>query len=212
MEHRWHLKLGRNMTPELTFESHFKFGYDEVPFLPRQNSQQKWWVRYGSCRRAPQSFFEEALETARVIASVADRDIWVLFSGGVDSEVTLRSFVAAKIKVKVAIARFKGDLNIHDISWAVIACEELDVPYYFFDLDLLDFWSSQASYYAEISQCISPQLVVTMWLSDQISGYPVFGGGECLLVKDFSSMAERSVWSLWERENCFVVSLFYCKK
>ncbi|MBK9037734.1 MAG: hypothetical protein IPL83_01020 [Bdellovibrionales bacterium] len=58
------------------------------------------------------------------------------------------------------------------------------MPFQFFDLDLLKFWRDEALSYAEISQCFSPQLLVTMWLSDQISGYPVLGSGECLFRRE----------------------------
>lgn len=197
--------------PELTFQSHFKFGYDRNGFVLRSSPKEKWWVEYGSCQKNPQSFRLECIETAKTIRNRVSEDIWILFSGGIDSEVCLRSFVEANIEVRVGIARFKGDLNIHDISWAVLACEELNIPYHFFELDLFDFWQSQALEYAEISQCISPQLVVTMWLSDQVEGYPVLGGGDCLFVKENNSTnmdnprsgllhQDISLWNLWEKE------------
>lgn len=130
-----------------------------------------------------------------------------MFSGGVDSEVVLRSFIEARIPVRAAILRFRGDLNIHDISWAVISCEALNVPYHFFELDLLEFWRGQAFEYAKETYCISPQLVSTMWLVDQLDEYPVMGSGECLLVKRYGpdyqpgiSPYVHSTWDLWEKE------------
>ncbi len=103
--------------------------------------------------------------------------------------------------------RFKNDLNIHDISWAVIACEQLKVPYRFYDLDLLRFWDDEAWEYANPTYCISPQLLSTMWLVDQIDGYPVMGSGECLFVKHVDpnyvpgvSPYVKSDWFLWEKE------------
>ncbi|MBK7845070.1 MAG: hypothetical protein IPJ71_15540 [Bdellovibrionales bacterium] len=178
------LEVAGYREPQLTLNSHFRFGYDNKSEAFRTNPEQAWWVKYGRCRRQPHPFRDECVATARAIRAKASGDIWILFSGGVDSETVLRSFLEAGISVRIAVARFKDQINLHDISWAVLTCNELGVPFHFFDLDLLKFWRNEALSYAEISQCFSPQLLVTMWLSDQVSGYPVLGSGECLFRKE----------------------------
>jgi hypothetical protein len=196
------------VVPLLSHNNHFKFGYDGDWFSFRKNLDQKWQVQYGPCTKEPLDFYGECLRTAEVIRQDAgDQPITVLFSGGADSEVALRSFVDAKIPVTATILRFKNDLNIHDISYAVIACERLNVPYRIIDLDLLDFWLHHKMYYARPTYCISPHLLTTMWLVDQVKEYPVMGSGECLLVKDIPetyqpgiSPYERSEWYLLEKE------------
>jgi len=191
----------------VSHNNHFKFGYNQIPFNFRISAMDKWWVSYGKCERPTFSFKEECLQTARQIQRDAGQKITVLFSGGADSEVALQSFLLAKIPVRAAILRFKNDLNIHDISYAVIACEKWGVPYHFFDLDLLQFWENQLFDYANPTYCITPQLLTTMWLVDQIDEYPVLGSGECLLVKRIPedylpgiSPYEDSEWDLYEKE------------
>lgn len=195
------------MNIELSHNNHFKFGYDGKPFSLRSNEAQKWFVDYGPCTQEPMDFKEECFRAAKIISEKHPGNVWVLFSGGVDSEVALRSFVEQGLPVKVAIARFANDLNIHDISYAVIVCEKLKVPYYFFELNLLEFWSTEAIRFAERTYCTSPQLLTTMWLADQVPGYPVLGSGECLFVKRTPegyipgvSPYEESPWDLWEKE------------
>ena len=181
------LAIGVSIVPLMTLNNHFQFGYNGQPFNFRERTEDRFWVKYGRCERQPLSFHQECLEAARRIAENTKEPIWVLFSGGVDSEVTLQSFVQAKIPVQVAILRFKNDLNIHDISYAVIACHQLNVPYRIFDLDLLSFWQNEAFTYAKRVGCSRPRLLSTMWLMDQIEGYPVIGGGECHLIKELPS-------------------------
>lgn len=195
------------MVKQLTLQNHFKFGYDRKPFVFRSSQEQNWYVEYGACQKAPLNFRDECFRTARMISQQGEKDIWVLFSGGIDSEVTLQSFVQQKIPVRVAILRLKNDLNIHDISYAVIICEQLGIEYKFFDLDILSFWENEGVDYAKDTQCISPFLLSTMWLVDQIDGYPILGSGECLLVKrvpnDYipgESPYSESAWDLWEKE------------
>lgn len=191
----------------LSANNHFKFGYDDVWFEFRKNTKQKWIVDYGKCRRHTENFHFECLNTAREIQENSQQKITVLFSGGVDSEVALQSFVLAGIPVTATILRFKNDLNIHDMSYAIVTCEKLGVKYKIVDLDILKFWENQLLEYADPTYCISPQLLSTMWLADQVDEYPVLGSGECLLVKDYDDTYEAGVspylhseWSLWEKE------------
>lgn len=195
------------LMPLLTERNHFEFGYDNQAFTFREHPNQKWFVKYGRCQNTPLDFKNECIRTAKKIRQSTKDPIYVMFSGGVDSEVALRSFVEAQIEVQAAILRFKNDLNIHDISWAIVICEALKVPYKIYDLDILDFWKNQALKYAEPTYCVTPQLISTMWLVDQIDGYPVMGSAECLFVKEVPegykpgiSPYPRSDWSLWEKE------------
>lgn len=195
------------MMPLLTHRNHFQFGYNNVAFTFRSSVDDIWFAKYGKCESAPLNFRDECLRTAKTIRNNTSLPIVVLFSGGVDSEVALRSFVEAGIEVSVAILRFKNDLNLHDIQWAMLTCNQLNVPYKIYDLDLLNFWKSEADAFANATYCVSPQLLTTMWLVDQIQGYPILGSGECLLVKERPadyvpgvSPYLRSDWCLWEKE------------
>jgi hypothetical protein len=196
------------MMPILSHQNHFKFGYDTDFFIPRKNPEQKWVVQYGPCTKIPLNFKEECIRTAQTIyRDAGSKKINLLFSGGSDSEVVLQSFALAEIPFSVSILRFENDLNIHDISYAIIACEKWCIPYKLIDLNLLSFWENNITKYADPTYCISPQLISTMWLVDQIEGFPVMGSGECLLVKDYPadyipgvSPYEHSEWYLWERE------------
>ncbi len=155
----------------------------------------------------PQSFREECLATARLIRESTRLPIDVLFSGGVDSEITLRSFIEAGIPVRVLSLRFAGGLNSHDTEWVERSCSRLGVEPKFVDLDLLKFWETTAQGYADRTQCVSPQLLSTMWLADQTDGYCVLGSGENFIVKRVptsyvsgESKYLRSTWDLFEKE------------
>lgn len=189
--------------PQFTRGQHFRFGYLEQnasasnfqPLRKRQADSDQWFVQYGRAVRIPMNFRLECLQAAREIAAQAGPlPITVLFSGGMDSEVVLRSFVEAGVPVEAAILRFKDDFNLHDYSWAILACENLGVKFKIFDLDLLAFWAGAGLEYAERTQCVSPQLLPTMWLADQIEGFPVLGSGENYLVK------KEMQWLLLEKE------------
>jgi hypothetical protein len=191
----------------LTHNNHFKFGYNNEWFRFRQSPDDRWMVRYGACQRPVGNFRDECHATARLIRDSFDEPLTVLFSGGADSEVVLRSFYEQGIPCKVAICQFANKLNLHDVGYAVECCQQLGIQ---FDLIPLDIeWFLDGAYwpYAEASQSRSPELCSTMWLADQVDGIPIMGSGECYLVKripatyvDGASPYTKTPWDLYERE------------
>jgi hypothetical protein len=185
------------MKLELSHNNHFRFGYNGAWFNERASEQDEWKVAYGRCRRPVLDWRNECLETARLIRANTTQDIVVLFSGGIDSEVVLQSFMFCRIPVRAAITRFRNDLNMQDVYYAVKFCETHSIPYVFLDLDVEKFFESgQALDYAAKVRCVQPQLLHTMWAMDQIDGYPVLGSGECYLERTSSG----SEWAMLEKE------------
>ena len=173
------------MMYSLTHNNHFKFGYNEEWYRSRQNQEDVYTVQFGHCSRTPDSFRYESIEAARLIGNNS-YNIQVLYSGGVDSETCMLSFMAARVPFKAAIMRFNSDLNDHDIVYAIRFCERNKVPYIIYDIDIVKFLENKAIDYMEATHCTSPMTAATMWLCDQITardGYPVLGQGECYLLK-----------------------------
>lgn len=191
-----------------THENHFQFGYDGRAFTSRSSASQRFTVTYGRCTREPGDFYEESLRAARLIRDSTDLPLHILFSGGSESEMVVRSFLAAGVPFRVSILRFEGGLNRHDIRYALDYCAEVGIEPDIVDLDLLRFLETELWDYAELSHSVSPQFCSTMWLCDQIDGLPIIGGGECFLaseayVEDGEGLVPtgaNSRWNLWERE------------
>ncbi len=201
--------------PLLSHRNHFEFGFsngaangdNRIPFSFRDSANDRWFVRYGRCERMPESFRQECLRAARQIRENTSLSIDLFFSGGVDSEVALRSFLESGIDVRVFSLRFKNDLNAHDVEWVNRSCARLGVTPKFVELDLLKFWETEGLDYATRTQCVSPQLLSTMWLADQTNGFCVLGSGENFIVKRVpetyapgESPYLRSTWDLFEKE------------
>jgi hypothetical protein len=150
----------------------------------------------------------ECIETARLIRASTSEDLWVLFSGGIDSEVVLQSFLFAGIRVQAAITCFEHDLNRQDVRYAVKFCENHQVPYRLLRIDIERFFESGAAFdFAERTRCVQPQLLHTMWAMDQVDGFPILGSGECYLVKRSAQTegpmvpgADPDVWEMFEKE------------
>ena len=185
---------------QLSHRNHFRFGYNGIWFTERKKAEDRWNVAYGRCERPVADWRTECINTARLIREATSEDLWVLFSGGIDSEVVVQSFMFAGIPFKVAITCFDSDLNHQDVRYAVKFCETHQIPYRLLKLDIIDFFESgEALSYAAASKCVQPQLLHTMWAMDQVDGYPILGSGECFLQKSVSP-AEPDHWVMYEKE------------
>lgn len=192
----------------LTHNNHFKFGYNNEWFRFRQSPDDAWTVSYGCCERPVGDFRAECHATARLIRDSIQEPLALLFSGGADSEVVLRSFVEQKIPIDVVICQFADKLNAFDVDVAITCCEQLGIPYKLVALDILEFLNSgRYLEYADATQIRSPELCSTMWLADQIDNVPIMGSGECYVVKrvpmsyiDGVSPYDPTPWDMYEKE------------
>lgn len=102
----------------------YGIGYDK-PLSMRENPHQQLAVSVGACTRKPQSLKLEALTTAALIHQNYSTPA-VMFSGGMDSEIVLQSFLGMGIK-PVAIFLDYGT-NTYDKYFAETYCRYYGIP------------------------------------------------------------------------------------
>lgn len=198
-----------------TENNHVKFGYIKsetynmapAGILKRTSKDQIFTVDYNKCSHHPKSWKDECSIAIEKIYESTDLTLNIMFSGGIDGEVVVRTCMDLGIPFKVSIMRFKDDLNIHDISFAIIFCEQHNIKYDIIDLDLLKFLDTDMYDYAERTQAWHPTLPPIMWLADQIDGLPINCAGEHTIYKrvpdDYipgESPYEPSLWDVVTKE------------
>lgn len=164
--------------PTLTHNNYFKFGYNGEWFRLRANPYETFTVDFDPCQRMPSDWRTETINAAKTIYESTDLPLQVMFSGGIDSEVMVRAFEAAGVPFRCAIMRYANGYNQHDIKYAFDYCNTHSIPYDIYELDLDKFFDGPISQYADAVQACSSHQCVTMWLVDQLDGYPVIGQGE----------------------------------
>ncbi len=185
-----------------TYKNHFKFGYNNKYFNHRKSPNDIWNVKYGRCENTPNNFRIECVNAAKLINKSTNSDIYILLSGGIDSEIVARSFVEANIDIMCIIGRFNTVMNDHDIRYATKFCRVFRIPYKIIDIDIYKFWKNDLYKYASTSKCISPQLVIPMYLADQVDGHVVIGAGECYMVQNSDcefELYEKEKIAVWYR-------------
>lgn len=157
------------------------WSFDDTPFVLRTKPGQIYKERSGAPQRSLQSLKDECILAAQKIRDTVDGNIEVLTSGGIDSEVALQSFHEAKIPVTAVIAKFRENLNYHDIKYALDFCSSKSIKYKLIDIDIKTFLKDSVYEYAKILHTTSPQLCFHYWLTDQTDGYLVVGDGDLSL-------------------------------
>lgn len=168
-----------------TFENHFKFGYEpSALYRTRTNPNQKFFAQYGKIYDPPRSWRAANRLAARKIRESTQENLHVLYSGGIDSEVCLLSFLEEEIPVQVAILELENGLNAHDIEFAFRFCDKNGIAPTVYKLNIEEFWRSPEFYkLIDPIHCLSPIIACQLWLADQVFGVPILGQGEVHLKK-----------------------------
>lgn len=194
--------------PLLTRDNHFKYYYNGVPFSFRKSPDDVFRVSHGHVQRAVKSWREECLLTAQEIYETYPQPIEVLFSGGMDSEVVLRSFVESGIDINVYIIEFEDNLNAHDTRFAFQVCEGLGIKPIVIPFNVRKFWAKEVWDYASLISSPSPMLATLFWAVDQLDGTVVIGGGDGFFRRNEGS----NVFYEWETEVFYSLYRWFVKR
>lgn len=139
-------------------------------------------------------FKTELLEGARISMDIMDRKPCVFLSGGVDSEVVLRSYLAIGVTPEVVIIRYENDINIYDVSFAVIICNQLGVDYRIVDFNLKKFYENDAEGIAEIAQIDRPRALPQLKFLEFTDNFPIYGGADITLFRVGKDYSVKGKW------------------
>ena len=88
------------------------------------------------------SYFEETVRAFRLLHEQKQGNIFVFYSGGIDSEYAIAVFKHMNISVTPVIINFKDDLNSHDTHYAFKFCRNNGIEPIVIDFDFIEFIES----------------------------------------------------------------------
>lgn len=199
---------------EVTYQHHFKFGYDYKWFTQRTARSQQWTCQYGVAK--DKLSIKEANRQAALLiadrASSLNKPIFLMLSGGADSEVAARAFIDAGVPFTAAMLEYRLRAtpnkieNQFELDYAKQFVQQYQLPTLVHTMDPEIFWSSaEFDEIAEISRTVSPQLAATMqfgrYLSRNHNAVVILGQGEPYLYRQFGSwwFREREMIGSWAR-------------
>ena len=116
----------------VTHDDHFQFGWGDGMFN-FNDRQGEFWVKFGRAKYQPVSFRQECVRAAGLIAQHAAKPILICYSGGIDSEIVVRSFQESGADFEVVIMKLKYDnddhTNKHDTKYAFEYIEQHNIKF-----------------------------------------------------------------------------------
>lgn len=172
------------------------------------NKGNKDMVSFRRCHRLPLPWKEELVRTAKYIRekSLGHGRIYVCMSGGIDSEVIARSFLAADIPFTAIILRHTQNTNEHDIAYAFDWCQKNNVELEIVPFDVVKFFVAdipayiKRGYDAGMNTYLSYMYMHIAELVNAREGVAVMGSGETLFKSDGEVVSLE--FRMWWYNNC----------
>jgi hypothetical protein len=163
----------------LTENNWYNWQYGDREINGRYVPNKTFKTNYGKCIDPIGTYKEELLKVAQsTIDTFPNKKMTLLFSGGVDSEVVLRSYLEINHPIDVIIYRYENDYNLYDVSYAITICNMLDVNYKIIDFNLSKFYEKDAERYAELSEIDRPAALPYLNFLELTDNIPILGQGD----------------------------------
>lgn len=181
----------------------YSWSYGSGPKFGRQHGNEKLQTHFESTNATLSSFNQELLKAATsTLEHYPDLRPSILFSGGVDSEVVLRTYLQIGANPKVYIIRYENDYNIYDVSYAVTVCSILNVDYTIIDFNLKKFYENDAEKISELAQICRPRALPQCKFFDLVDGLPILGSSDLTGVRTNDDYNTKGTWLIrcWEHD------------
>jgi hypothetical protein len=163
----------------LTENNWYTWQYGNGPINSRHIIDQPFRTNYSKCRESIGNYKEELIKVAKsTIDSFPLEKFTLLFSGGADSEIVLRSYLEVNHPIDVVIYRYENDINLYDVSYAVTICNMLGVKYQIIDFNLSKFFENDAERYASLSEIDNPGALPYLKFLENSDNIPILGQGD----------------------------------
>jgi len=149
-------------------------------YMRSSGAGDTWNVEIDPATRPVKTYFEEACIAAEMIWAQKQGQLYVTYSGGLDSEFVLSVFLHMGMDIKPVIMNLNTDdgisYNSFESKYAYDYCDSKNIKPIVFDLNFDEFVrSGQMLSIAEPIKCSSISLPASMWLVSQLDGTVMTG-------------------------------------
>jgi hypothetical protein len=173
------------------------WSFNGVPYGLRKSKDDvyKFTINSQIINEPIKSYKEELYNNARLMRDYHVGKFDVLLSGGIDSEIVVRTFKDLMIPHNTYIFKYENNINYRDVSSAVEIATSLNIPYKIIDFNLEKFFNTEAYDIFQKSGCIRAGRLPHIKFFDYLDNIPVMGDAEPywsrVLQKDYS---KKSNW------------------
>lgn len=156
--------------------------------------------------RIPMSFGKELIENAKEIYDQKQGTVYVLYSGGIDSELVMEVFLSQKMDVTPVIVRMLPDYNSNDLEYAFKYCKRKNLSPLIIDINLDNFIKNDEV--LKTSELVGPapyQMLPILHIALKLDGTVISGNNEPYFGPDDSD----NKWYLTDKEYLCVWNRLY---
>jgi hypothetical protein len=151
-------------------------------------------------------YYKESVVAAQMVESNKSGKLYLMYSGGVDSEYALSVFLDQGIDIIPVVIKLNSSYNKHDTDYAFKFCQKKNIQPLIIDIDYDNFVTSGKMFDLAIAMKSSiPHYTTTAYAISQLEGTVICGDGEPHLVKD------NDIWNICIYEYEYSLFNFYVK-
>lgn len=172
--------------------------FDDVKYGKRTDKESVFKVHSNIVEHKPvKSYYEELYDNASAMRDTYSEPFDVLLSGGIDSEVVVRTFKDLGITHNTFIFRYENHYNHSDVTSAIEICKSLHIPYKIVDFNLQDYYENHAYDYFKKSNATRAGRLIHLKFFDYLDNIPVMGDAEPYWKRDLEGdYTKKSEWRL----------------
>lgn len=178
-----------------TQDNWYKWGYGGQHFNRQTDALLPLETIYTPYNHHISTFAEELERAAEsTLDTYSGLQPCIFFSGGVDSELIIRTYVRIGANPKIYIVRYEDDLNIYDVSYAITICLSLGLDYTLVDFNLKKFYENDAITVSEQAQIDRPRMLPHLKFTDCADGLIIVGHSDIAWYRPSADYSKREVW------------------
>jgi hypothetical protein len=180
-----------------TFNRWLSWSFNDVPYGIRKNKDDiyKLHIDISNIPNRNKSYKEELYNNAKTMRDYYTGKFDVLLSGGIDSEVVVRTFKDLKIPHNTYIFKYENNINYKDVLSAIEIAVSLNIPYKIIDFNLEKFFKNDAIDLFQKSGCIRAGRLPHLKFFDYLDNIPIMGEAEPYWLRELEEDYSRaSVW------------------
>lgn len=139
--------------------------------------------------------YETLCENAKLFYETHNK-LTLFFSGGLNSQIILRTYLNLKIPINVVIIRYKKNYNILEVKIAEKICNDLNINFKIIDFDFDIFFENDAQSLLQKNPTHDPLKLVFLKASTSIDGCAIIGNKFPYIYRNSINYADNGEWKI----------------
>lgn len=172
----------------MLYDNWLEWSYDEKPCAPPSTLTSKFNLKINRISsRKIEDYYTELLNNASRVRDSTSGPLDLFFSGGVNSQIILRTYLDLKIPVNLYVVRYNDGINCDDVIHAEKICKSLNCQYQIIDFNLQSFFENDVEDIYQKCFSLEARKLVLLKVIEKTTGTPIFGDNEFYFVKKDNS-------------------------